>query len=92
MAEPARAAATALRLLLAAAVIGAGLGLIAALVPGPAGWAWAGRTLRLLGVGALLAAPFAALAILAFRERGRRLGWYATATLALAALGLLLAR
>ncbi len=84
-----------LRVLLAVAVAGAGVGLLASFVPVPVGWtAWDGaaRALRLVGVSALLGAPFAALGVLAFRERGRRLGWYAVATLALAALGLLLAR
>jgi len=95
VADRTRAAAMALRFLLAVAVTGAGLGLLAEFVPVPVGWTgWdpAARALRLIGVSALLAAPFAALGMLAFRERGRRLGWYATATLVVAAVGLLLAR
>ncbi len=76
------------------AVLAVLLGLALARDGSPGSGAIAGIPLAQLGVAALLAGPFFALLGIALASlRGRHhLGWYALATLVVAAAGMLLAR
>jgi hypothetical protein len=95
--DPAAIAARTLRVALVTAVVAALAGmLVDSFFPVTVG-AWRGRTLGLgevlrgVGVGAVVASPFAVLVVLAALGRRARLTWYASLTFLAALVGVFLA-
>jgi hypothetical protein len=87
-------AARVLRVALVVAVVAAFAGvaldvLLRAVRPGADA---VGGLLRSVAIGTVIATPFLVLVLLVAIERGRRLGWFAAATLIAALAGVLLAR